>query len=178
MNMKKILNGCNGSILLSVLEILVGILLLIDPLGFTAGIIKGAGVLAILAGLVESVRYFLAAPQIGAQRQSLFRGLVSVLLGVTAIVKYEWFINAFPLLTALYALVMLVVAAYRLQKMADMIRMKEKRWYMPGIAAALAAILATVILLNPFGAVAAVWTFAALSLIVEAVVDLVTVFLM
>lgn len=175
--MKNLFKGRTGIIILSVLEILVGILLLIDPMGFTAGIIRGIGVLAILAGLIDIVRYFLASPETGAASQRLFRGLVAVIGGVTAIVKYEWFINAFPLLTALYAIGMLVVAAYRVQKMADMLRLKQGRWYLPGIAAALAAALAAIILINPFSAVTAVWTFAAISLIAEAVMDLVTIFL-
>lgn len=48
-------------------------------------------------------------------------------------------------------------------------------WYMPGIAAALAALMAIIILVNPFGAVTAVWTFVAISLIAQAVVEIVTI---
>ncbi len=175
--LRNLFKGRTGAIALAVIEIVVGVLLLIDPLGFTAGIIRGAGVVAVLTGVVDITRYFMVSPEVGAQQQRLFRGMIEVLGGVTAVIKYDWFISAFPLLTVLYAIAMLVLSASRVQKMADMLRMKQPRWYLPGIAAAVAIVLSTIILINPFGAVAAVWTFAAISLLAEAAVDLVTIFL-
>lgn len=175
MNIKSIFQGRTGSILTCILEIVVGVLLLINPVGFTSGIIIGAGVLLCLGGLLSVIRYFMLKPEIAAQKQLLFKGLISVMAGAACITKYDWFLSAFPLLTVLYAIAMLILAAARLQKMADMRRMNMPRWYMPGIAAALAAVLAAIILINPFSAVAAVWTFVAISLIAEAIVEIITI---
>ncbi len=175
MNIKSIFRGKSGSIVTCILEIVVGVLLLINPVGFTSGIIIGAGALMVLSGLLNGVRYFMAKPEVAAQKQLLFKGIISVMAGVTCIAKHDWFIGAFPLLTVLYAIAMLVLAAAKVQKMADLKRMNMPRWYMPGISAALAAVLATIILINPFGAVAAVWTFVAISLIAEAIVEIITV---
>lgn len=165
--------GRTGGFVLCALEIIVGILLLINPVGFTSGVIIAAGWLLALFGLWCIVRYFIMPPEDGAKAQGLFRGLLLVMGGAGCITQYGWFLTAFPLLTVLYAIWMLVVAAMKLQQMADMLRTKTGRWYIPAIAAGLAALLATVILLNPFGAVNAVWTFAGISLIVQAVVELV-----
>ncbi len=176
-NMKAFFKGRTGSIILCIIEIVVGILLLIDPIGFTGGIIKGAGVVVTLAGVVDITRYFMSSPAVGAAEQRLFRGILEVMGGVTAFLKYDWFISAFPLLTVLYAIVMLIIAASHVQKMADLKRTGAARWYLPGISAALSIVLSTIILLNPFGAVAAVWTFAAISIIAEAVVTLVGILL-
>ncbi|MBQ8618990.1 MAG: DUF308 domain-containing protein [Clostridia bacterium] len=173
--MKKVFQGKYGSIVTCILEIVVGVLLLINPVGFTSGIIIGAGVLMVLGGLVSIVRYFMSKPEIASQKQLLFKGVVMILGGAVCITKYDWFLSAFPLLTVIYAAAMLVLAAAKLQRMADMRRMGLMRWYMPGIAAALAAVLATIILLNPFGAANAVWVFVAVSLIAEAVVEIVTI---
>lgn len=175
MNLKNAFRGKSGSIITCIVEIVVGVLLLINPVGFTSGIIIGAGVLMCLGGLISIIRYFMVKPDIAAQKQLLFKGVLALMAGAVCITKYDWFIGAFPLLTVLYAIAMLILAASRLQKMADMRRMNAPRWYMPGIAAALAAILAAVILINPFGAVAAVWTFAAVSLIAEAIVEIITI---
>ncbi len=175
MNIKNFFRGKTGSLVLCILEIVVGVLLLINPIGFTSGIIIGAGVLMVLNGLLNGVRYFMSKPEIAAQKQLLFKGVVSVLAGAACIAKYDWFIAAFPLLTVIYAIAMLILAAFKLQKMADLKRINAPRWYMPGISAALAAVLAAVILINPFGAVTAVWTFAAVSLIAEAIVEIVTI---
>ncbi len=174
--MKQFFKGRTGSIVLCAIEIIVGILLFINPVGFTSSIIIGAGVLMVLAGIACGVRYFLSKPESGMMRQLLFKALVLGMAGIVCITKYGWFLTAFPLLTVLYAGWMLVVAAMKTQQMADMLRMKTGRWYMPGIAAALAAVLGLIILVNPFGAVNAVWMFVAISLIAEAVVELVGIF--
>lgn len=169
--------GRTGGLLLCVLEIVVGVLLLINPVGFTSGIIIGAGWLMAAIGVVNVVRYFVIKPEDGAKSRLLFHGLTLAMAGAVCITKYAWFLTAFPLLTVLYAGWMLVLAAMKLQQMADMLRLKQGRWYMPAIAAGLAVVLAVVILWNPFGAVNAVWTFAGISLIAEAVVELVGAFL-
>ncbi len=175
MNVRNFFRGKTGSLVLCILEIVVGVLLLINPIGFTSGIIIGAGVLMVLSGLLNGVRYFMVKPEVAAQKQLLFKGIVSLMAGVACITKCDWFIAAFPLLTVIYAIAMLILAAAKLQKMADLKRMNQPRWYMPGISAALAAVLAVIILINPFGAVAAVWTFVAVSLIAEAIVEIVTI---
>lgn len=175
--MKGIFHGKLGSGLICILEIVVGVLLLIEPVGFTSGIIIGAGVLMCLGGGLSIVRYFMVKPDVAAQKQLLFKGVLALMAGVVCITKCDWFIAAFPLLTVLYAIALLVLAAGKLQKMADLKRMSASRWYMPGISALLAAVMAAIILINPFGAVAAIWTFVAISLIAEAIVEILTIVL-
>lgn len=175
MSIKRFFHGKSGSIITCILEIVVGVLLLIDPVGFTSGIIVGGGVLMCLAGVLSIVRYFVMKPEMAAQKQLLFKGVISLMAGAVCITKYDWFLGAFPLLTVLYAIAMLVLAAAKLQKMADMKRVQAPHWYMPGISALMAAVLGAIILWNPFSAAAAVWTFAAISLIAEAIVEIVAI---
>ena len=170
---KSFFRGRMGGLVLCVAEIIVGVLLLIDPVGFTSGIIIGAGWVMAVLGTVSVIRYFVVKPEEGAQSQLLFRGLTLAMAGALCITQYGWFLTAFPLLTVLYAGWMLVLAAMKLQQLADMLRLKVGRWYMPAIAAGLAVALAVIILWNPFGAAQAVWTFVGISLIAEAVVELV-----
>ena len=170
---KSFFRGRMGGLVLCVAEIIVGVLLLIDPAGFTSGIIIGAGWVMAALGAVSVIRYFVVKPEEGAQSQLLFRGLTLAMAGALCITQYGWFLTAVPLLTVLYAGWMLVLAAMKLQQLADMLRLKVGRWYMPAIAAGLAVALAVIILWNPFGAAQAVWTFVGISLIAEAVVELV-----
>ena len=72
MNIRNLFQGKSGSIMICILEIVVGVLLLIDPVGFTSGIIIGAGVLMCLGGVLSVVRYFMLKPEIAAQKQLLF----------------------------------------------------------------------------------------------------------
>ena len=92
-------------ILLSLFEIALGILLLIDPIGFTTGIIIIAGVLLLLFGVVEVIKYFRTDAVKAASEQYLTKGLCALGAGVFCVVKTEWFTVAFPAMTFLYAFI-------------------------------------------------------------------------
>lgn len=48
-----------SSIILSLCELAVGILLLVNPFSFTAGIIQFIGILLILGGIISVVHYYM-----------------------------------------------------------------------------------------------------------------------
>ena len=85
-----------------------------------------------------------------------------------------WFIAAFPVLTVLYGVMTLVTAFGKLQWTADLLRLKHKYWFIALISAILSLVLAILIITNPFSSTAALWVFIGISMIVEAVVDVVT----
>lgn len=164
-----------GSILMCVLEILVGVLLLLDPTGFTSAIIIAAGAALILYGVICIVRYFRADPAEGALRQSLFKGLLLLLGGLFCVLRSKWFVATFPLLTILYGIGILISGVGKIQWAVDMIRFGRKRWYLPAISAVLSLSFAAVILCNPFTTTAVLWSFTGIVLIVEAVFDIVAI---
>lgn len=162
------------AMVLCIVELLVGILLLVNPTGFTGGMIVAAGGLLILWGLWQGVRYFLLKPVEAAQRQLLFRGLCAVLLGLFALCHVEWILSVFPFVAMVYGLCVLLLGLRRIQWTVDMIRLKMRRWYWPAIGAGLSLLVAVVILLNPFETLATLWVFTGIALIAEAVVDVLT----
>lgn len=165
----------SGSILMCVLEILVGVLLLVDPTGFTSSVIIAAGVALILYGVICIVRYFRADAAEGALRQGLFKGLLLLLGGLFCVLRSRWFVATFPLLTILYGIGILISGVGKIQWAADMIRFGRKRWYLPAISAVFSLIFAAVILCNPFTTTAVLWSFTGIVLIVEAVFDIVAI---
>lgn len=172
------LNPIFGKVLLCVCEVLVGILLLINPVGFTTAIIKTAGVLLIVVGALEIYRYFRIVPEIAFREQGLAKGLCLALGGLFCILRSKWFIVTFPLMTILYGIVILITGIVRIQWTVDMLRMKTEHWYLAAIGAVLSLVFAVVILTNPFGMTTFLWTFVAISLIVDAVADLVVLIIM
>lgn len=160
-----------GVILMGLCEIVIGVLLLINPAGFTSGIIIGCGWLLLALAAVSIVHYFRLAPAEAAKEQSLAKGLGLAAGGLFCILNWDWFIAAFPLLTLLYGVAILAASLMRIQWTVDALRMKNPAWKWPGASAALALVLALLIVLNPFSTTAFMWTFVALSLIAEAVVD-------
>ncbi len=167
------MSGKTGKIILSICELVIGIILLINPVGFTAGIIVAVGAVLIVTGVISIFRYFRAEPAAAVVGQSLTRGLISIVVGGFCIINSRWFIVTFPLLTILYGVGTLITGIAKLQWTVDMIRLKMNRWFLMGIAALLTIICAVVILCNPFGSTAVLWTFVAITLIVEAVIDII-----
>ena len=167
-----------GSILLAVCEVIVGILLLIDPVSFTKTILTVLGVILIVMGVVSAVQYFRAAPIRAAAGKGLVRGCVEVALGVFCIAKSEWFLATFPVLTVVYGVATLISGFTKLQWTVDMIRLKMKKWGLAAVSSVVTVLCALVILANPFASTAVLWIFIGVALIVEAVADLIAAILM
>ncbi|MCM1193097.1 MAG: DUF308 domain-containing protein [Acetatifactor muris] len=155
-------------------EIVIGILLLIDPVGFTAGIIITLGSFLAVLGIVSIIGYFRAAPEDAAQKSGLAIGLAALSVALVCIFKTEWFIAAFPLITVFYGVLILLSGISKIQWAVDMLRLKQKYWFIALIGAVLSVVFAVLVLTNPFTSTVLLWNFIAVSLIIEAVMDILT----
>lgn len=162
-----------SSIILSVCEAIIGILLLINPVGFTTGIIIFLGIVLLIMGIANIVQYFRTAPEAAAGEQGLTLGCIKTLGGLFCILRSGWFIATFTILTILYGIGTLIAGIAKIQWTVDKIRLKMKKWFWTVIGATLTIVCAVIILCNPFSSTAALWMFIAITLIVEAVVDIV-----
>ena len=171
--MKSLNRSTANVILISVLEILIGILLLINPIGFTSGIVIALGIGLAVEGVISIVEYFRTNAVEAALRGSLAKGLALLAAGIFCVLRPGWLIATFPLLTIVYGVAILFVGMYKVQWTVDALRMKTRRWFLPAISAAVSILCAVVILSNPFASTVAPWMFVAISLIVEAVLDLI-----
>ena len=171
--MKKLKRNASN-ILVCIFEIIVGILVLIDAVAFTSGIIIACGVILILMGLSSVFRYFRMEAEDAAINQQLLKGLVLVVIGVFCTLNSHWFINTFPLLTMIYGTVILIAGLGKVQWAVDMIRMKKEKWYLPSLSALVSILCAVIILKNPFKSTTLLWILTGVSLIMEAMFDVVT----
>lgn len=169
----KLLKHHGNAILLCLLEALIGILLLVNPVGFTSAIIIVFGVALLIAGLTATIGYFRTDAVEAALRRTLTKGLAMLLVGVFCVLKPAWFIATFPLLTILYGVIILLAGLGKVQWTLDALRLKTGRWFLPAISAVVSIGCAFVILGNPFASTLALWMFTGISLIVEAALDVV-----
>jgi len=172
--MMKTLKQNGNAIILCIIEVVVGILLLINPVGFTAGIIIAAGVALMVDGLLNVIRYFKSSPAEAAAGQLLMRGLITLLAGAFCTFNPGWFIATFPMIAILYGVAVLVGGLSKVQITMDLLRAKNSKWWWGAISAAISIICAIIMIKNPFSSTVALWWFTGISLIVEAVFDLVT----
>lgn len=176
--MKKFLTSKIGNILLCIAEIIVGVLLLVNPDAVTSAFIIGAGAVMILTGVVFCTLYFVGEAEKMVIKQLLFKGLLLIILGVLCVTQYGVLLAALPFVTWVYAIAMLILAAYKVQCTVDILRLSGIRWYFPAISAALAVVLALFILLNPNTAMNIVWDFMGVSIILEAGLEIATIILL
>jgi len=171
--MKKVISA-NSTLFMSIIEIVIGILLLVNPLGFTSGIIIAFGVVMMISGLGQIIKYFTIKSEDAANSGKLSKGILSCLLGGFCAFNSEWFLVAFPVITILYGVLILVTGVSKLEKAVDMARVKQKYWFVALIGALLALAFAALILVNPFASTTVLWNFIGITLIVEAAMDVVT----
>ncbi len=174
--MKTLKQNANG-ILLCISEIIIGILLLIDPVSFTSGIVIACGIILILIGLISIIKYFFMDIEEAIMSQNLLKGFVLLLAGALCVLNYKWIFATFSLLTIIYGAVILLVGLGKIQWTVNMIRLKKEKWFLMGISALISIICAIVIMTNPFATTAILWRFTGISLIIEAVFDVVSLIL-
>jgi len=162
-----------GSVAMSLAEIVIGILLLVDPVGFTSGIIVAFGILLMIIGVGTTVNYFCTGPEEAAAGQLLAKGLLELLGGAFCAFCSRWFIATFPVLTLVYGVVILVTGITKLQWTVDIIRMKRSNWLWMAISAAISVLCGITVITNPFSTTAVLWMFIGITLIVDAVFDMI-----
>ncbi len=164
-----------GNIIMCLGEILIGIILLIKPAGFTKTIIISVGLILLAMGITKIVKYFKTNAIDAMKEQSLSTGLIFSAIGLFCTFRSNWFIVTFPILTILYGVIIFLVGLKKVQFAVDSIRLKRKYWYVVGINAILSIVFALIVINNPFSTIAVLWRFTGIILIVESVFDIVAI---
>lgn len=166
---------CATDFALCIVELIAGILLLLDPVQFTSTVIIGTGVILIILGLIEVVNYFRTEAEAAALGRLLTKGLAFVLAGVFCAVRWEWFLATFPVLTMVYGVIILLTGISKIQLAVDMVRLKNGRWRWAAVNSALTLTCAVVVLCNPFASTEILWAFTGAALVGVGIFDLVVV---
>ena len=166
-----------GGALVCVLEMVVGILLLIDPYTFTVGIVTVCGVFLLVAGVVSVIRYFTVEAPLAAAGQLLTKGLTMLLAGGFCVTNAAWFLTVLPVMAIIYGIVVLVTGLGKIQWAFDLIRAKKGKWIVAAISAVISIACGAVILANPFATTDILWAFTGIVLIGQAVIDIVALLL-
>lgn len=164
----KALRANLGFIILCLVELLIGIVLLIDPDRFTRTALFLVGLVLLAAGAVCVVRYLVSPPERAAEEKNLAIGLLCLIAGALFVFRN----SLFPSLTHIYGIALLVVGAVKFQQGFDRLRFHLPYWYLTVINALIALVISVLILIDPFKALEMLWRIVAIALIVEAVLDL------
>lgn len=163
---------CAADFVPCIIELIAGILLLVDPARFTSTVIIAAGVVLIVLGILKVTSYFRTDAETAAIGQLLTKGLIFILAGAFCAVRWEWFLTTFPVLTMVYGSIILLTGISKIQLAVDMVRLKNGQWRWAAINAAITLICAIVILFNPFASTEVLWLFIGAALVGVGIFDL------
>lgn len=162
-----------NNMVFSVLELLIGLILLFRPNGFTSLIIITLGCIFLASGVLSTVNYFRTDHFEAMSGNLLSKGLLFLIIGMFFIFNNKWFIVTFPVTTVLYGVFMLLMGVVKFQGSIDCLRCKVKYWYINLIGAIITLVAAVLIIANPFASAEFMWRFIATAMLVEAVTDII-----
>ena len=155
-----------GWLISAILEIILGIILILKPKEFTNLIFNCLGIALIAYGIIACIDYFRTSKEIAMFEHSLTKGIIFTIIGMVCIFGKEMLIES---VTVIYGIIIIIGSILKIQFTADLIRIKEKLWYITLIESIIAIILGILIIKNPFTAVKALWTFIGISIIIEGI---------
>lgn len=165
--MKQKLSGIG----LAVVEIVVGLFLLISPDTLTKAVVIIAGIALIAMGAVSLIGYFRAEPVGSVLGQGMTKGLMEVAIGAFILVKNGWVVGVFD---TVVALAILLLGVSKLGMSVDLMRLKDNGWK-PALIDAVVTLVCAIIIVS-VSASDAIWMVIGISLIVQAVLDIVVTF--
>ena len=111
-----------SSLLTALFLLVVGVLLLVNPGLYAIMIIRIAGILFVVLGIVDFVKYFTAEPEEAAKGSGFYSGAIMLTAGLFCLLSGNWFIQVFPVLAVLYGVFQILLGYRKLQRMT-----KKKR---------------------------------------------------
>ena len=164
-------------IVLVIVELIIGILLIINPTAFSNLVIRTVGIVFIALGIFKGITYFKTEALLAEAKNDLFIALVLLSAGIFAVADTAWFSTTFPMFTVIYGIFLFVVGLFKVQMTSDQIRQRKPNPIVKGVTAILTLALSIVIILNPFTYLETTWTACAAIFIILGACDIVGLFL-
>lgn len=159
-------------IIINGVMIVLGLLISIFPetsrsvIGYVVG-----AVLAVL-GLIRMIMYFTESKFEIVGSFSLVQGTVLLIFGIYFLVKPEFLAT---IMTAIFAVILLVGGVMKIQYAVDLLRFKVGYWWIELIFAALMITLGIITFANPFEAEKALMIYIGISLAVNGILDIISI---
>ena len=173
--MKNILKKTKLNLILaSILTIILGLILVLNPVNATVFICRTVGIILLAIGLFVTGSYFLNIGQ-NVGGSSLIAGLIELAVGIWISLRPESFVQ---FLTIILGFIMLVHSFVMIQSAIEVKMFGVSKWWLVLILALLTLVLGIIIIISPFATIAVTMTIAGISLIADGIIGIaVTVFI-
>ena len=162
----------NWAVLATILfSLVMGVLLLVNPSVYTIALIRLAGILLLVLGVFDVVKYFRTDAEEAAKGSAFYSGVTQIAVGCFCLFGVGWFLTVFPVLAVLYGLLQILIGFRKLQRMTDAIRARRQLWYLRAISAFITLLFGLLVVLIPN------WVLAGIALLAEGIFDCVALVL-
>lgn len=164
-------------LLLLIFELIVGVMLFCDPTAFTHKAIVIFGIVMLALGVIDLIRAFKYKKDGKPDSFLLAGAVVDLIVGLVCTAGSGLIMGLFPVLAALYGVVLIITGIYKLRNYFSFRRSSFRPSAVTLLSAAAAFVLGVIVFLHPFSATTTVWRFTGAVLIAEALLDAVALFL-
>ncbi len=168
--MKEAFKKISVVLLLAACELLLGILLLVNPIGLTTAVLIGVGILLIVLGIYNLFHYIRLPREEACKTWDLAMGAGFIALGILTITHQPWLVQILGTLTTLYGALTLVLAFMKLQITVDAVRSSRPRWQIMACSFLVVAAMSVLLLVSVLPE-SAVWIVTGIVLIILAFAD-------
>ena len=162
-------------ILLAVFYLILGIILVLFPEGSGYAICYLIGGLTIIYGIFHLVLYQRTKSPFVTYRYDLVQGVIGLAIGIYVIIVPEILIETLPVVLGV---VVMIDSIVKIQNAWDLKRMGYDRWWLVMIGALVTLVFGLLMVFYPFTVYLSVIVFVGISLIVNGVSDLITIFIL
>ena len=163
------------SITAIIIYFIAGLLLLIWP-ELMAVITKWALVIVLAVfGIIKIISYFKMTPEEGSNTLAFSGALLAFALAIYILCDAQSFAEIFP---RVWGMLLLLGGFIKIQDSIDTLRLKASKWWILLIAAAISLALGIIAVIRPAFILNSIAIFLGISLLVEAVIDLVMYIIM
>lgn len=162
-------------ILLTLFEMAVGILLLVNPEGFTNAVIIAFGVAMLVIGVIHFIKYFVDRKDGTESPLTIISAVILLLIGAVCAFASSAVMGLFSVIVIIYGVMLIVSGVYKISFFATLKKAGALTSPFMLISAVLGIILGVVVIIFSFQTAMIVWQIAGVSLIVEAAIDLISV---
>lgn len=155
------------------LMIALGIFMLVRPYMFARVLFWVVGAICIVHGVVRIIGYFSKDLYGLAFQFDLALGIASFMLGIIIVLNAERLMNIIPLTVGIFTL---LSGALKIQSAFDAKRFGLPKWYFLLITALAMVILGVVLVMFPFGSVAAMICTLGVTLMLDGIQNLIVAF--
>lgn len=167
--MKSITKAKILAIFMSLLFITFGVCLLVYPKLSALTLCYILGILIVLLGILQIIRYFKVEPYNIPFRFDFALGLFGIVAGLILLIHP---VDVLVIMQVVIGFYVVIGSVFKLQTSIDMKRVGHRAWWLMLVTAALAAVFGMLLIIDPFSGTMALMIIMGISLILHGLQDL------